>query len=346
MKKTISAAKLAICIYITFCLITGFAQIGEQIKDALKMWAGVLLPSLFPYLVLSQYVSASGLLNILKPVQKFISKLFNISDCSAGVYMCSLVSGYPSGAICSAELYKKEMINKKEAERLVCLTNNAGPLFLISAVGGYMLGCTQDGIAMYVIQNISAALTAIVWGKKAEKVKNSGKTSVFAAKSLTACCTDAVTAILAIGGYLTVAATLGAIVTMSIKKIPCFDIENESLIKAGVYFVLEISSAMRSIASLEAFSMQFPLMCAAASWGGVSVIMQIKGVLPEDFSSAKIICARAVQGALSFCLGWCYRYMPHKCSTIRSEMLTMSVGASVIIFVIYVLTKKKAILSD
>lgn len=340
MKK---AVKFLTCAYLIVILMIAFDTIASEIRAALKMWAQILLPSLFPYLVLSQYISTSGVLGIFSPIEKFIAKIFNISPCSSAVYICSLFSGYPSGAVCTSELYRGGCIDKEEAERLACFTNNAGPLFLISAVGGCMLNCTKDGIAIYCIQSMSAFMTAVVMGAKAKKVIAHNHAKKASAKPLTKCCQDSVSIMLAIGGYVVMSAALGAIAATSIERLLPYSVIWSEEIKGAIYFCLEISNAMNAISSFGNTPLVFAIICASASWGGLSVIMQIGGALPEEFSRKKIIITRAVQSLVSFAAGYVYKQVPHYCyAASGNKALIVSLVICAIVFGAYMTTKRKS----
>ncbi len=343
MKKAGKVIKFLTCTYLIVILMIAFDTITGEIRTALKMWAQILLPSLFPYLVLSQYISTSGILSIFSPIEKFLARLLGISRCSSAVYICSLFSGYPSGAVCTSELYKAGCIDKEEAERLACFTNNAGPLFLISAVGGCMLNCTKDGIAIYCIQTASALITAIVMGTKAKKVMPRNNAQKTSGKPITKCCQDSVSIMLIIGGYVVMSAALGAIAATSIESLlPCSNAWNDE-IKGGIYFCLEISNAMNAISSFGSSPLIFAIICACASWGGLSVIMQICGALPEEFSRKKIIVTRAAQSLLSFAAGYIYKHIPHDCYAASSnKTLVVSLVICAIIFGSYVSAKRKS----
>ena len=139
MKKEGSILKFLILAVIIYGLISNFKIINIEIISSLKMWATVLIPSLFPYLVISKYIVQNGFPNLFNPLKKLISKIFNIKSSSAEVFLCSLLCGYPCGAICASDIYEKGEISKSEAMRLMCFTNGASPVFLICAVGGMML---------------------------------------------------------------------------------------------------------------------------------------------------------------------------------------------------------------
>ena len=158
MIKTI--LKTSICGYIVYCLIFEFSTVKEEIVAVLFLWSNIIIPSVFPYLIISQYISNSNFTQ--KIPSGIISFIFGIKKCSIKAILCSTFCGYPSGAVCARNLYENGEIDINEAQRLICYTNNAGPLFLISAVGTSILGSTKDGVVIYLIQLVSSLVYGIV----------------------------------------------------------------------------------------------------------------------------------------------------------------------------------------
>ncbi len=304
MKKIKSLFLFSGLVYIIFLLMGYFDEIRPCIICAAKMWATVLLPSLFPYLIISQYVSQSGILSVMYPIQRLVSALFNICYESAGIYICSLISGYPSGALCTSQLQKEGVIEFEEAKRLICFTNNPSPIFLISAVGGCMLGSVKDGIAIYTIQTIAAAMWGVGSGLKNPKSAKNIKKSTMCSVSFTDCCSKAVTTILEIGGYIIIAAAAGKIILISLEKGAIGNNLTNSMI---VYSFLEISNGMKALSPLASNPICFGVMCACASWGGISVILQIASASPKGISFKKIVSSKAIQSILSLFMGYAYR---------------------------------------
>ena len=155
--------------YAVFCLIFLYKDITEDIRIALTMWVHVLIPSLFPYLVLSQYITSSGIISNIPVLGKVIAKILSLSPAGVSVYLCSLMCGYPAGALCTAELWKQKSIGTSEAKRLITFTNNASPVFLICAIGEGMLKSLKDGLAIYIIQTASALIWGIMAARRAPR---------------------------------------------------------------------------------------------------------------------------------------------------------------------------------
>lgn len=307
MKKYADLIKLFAGIWIVWFLIKDFAVIRNEVISVLKLWSGTLIPSLFPYLVLSGFLTSS---EALAPVNKLLfplRKLFKLSSGGMKIYVCSLFCGYPSGAVCTSELYKSGSISANEAERLICFTNNASPLFLITAVGESILGSAGDGFAIYVIQIISASVIAfsLTFFSERKNTKhnfsNDGTTN--GGKSFCDCCQSSVNAILMIGGYAVISTVLATIVILTVKQF--FPGYNDGA-NGIIYGIFEISSALFKLSKINSSDI-FPILCALVSWSGLSVILQIKSVLPKKIKTKKLIVSKICQATISFFLGTVYQ---------------------------------------
>lgn len=123
-----------------------------------------VIPSLFPFFVCSGIVTGLGL---AAPLEKFVSPfmrpLFGVSGKGAMPFILGILSGYPVGAACIAELYEKGECSKSECEKMLAFCNNSGPLFILGAVGVGMLENPQMGRWLYVIHILSAIITGIIF---------------------------------------------------------------------------------------------------------------------------------------------------------------------------------------
>ncbi|MBQ4629566.1 MAG: hypothetical protein IJB70_01060 [Clostridia bacterium] len=333
--------KATACIIVIFVLIIRFSELKIQIQYSLKLWTEILIPSLFPYLVLSQYISSSGFLTLCKPLNKIICKIFNISTPGAGVYLCSLLCGYPSGAVCTANLFNQGLCTKSEAERLICFTNNPGPMFLISAVGGCMLGSVKDGVALYIIQVISAMLIGICLRNKTDKKYETKDNEKNAVKTLNECCTNAISTLFIICAQVVTWSLAAKIISVLILSL--FDTSNVFIVECSAFSFFELSSAMSMLSALEKSSLSFALICACCSWGGVSVIMQIKSCLPKNVSVKRLIIFKIIQSGMSFILAMAYKnaFEFSSCYSGHSYPVKVMLGLSLMIFLYYILSGKK-----
>ena len=105
-------------------------------KDAMDMCYEIIIPSLFPFFVCSGLLIYSGFGSIIANLAQGIMRpIFNVAPAGAAAFVMGILSGFPSGAICTADLYRCGNLSKSEAERLLAFCNNSGPLFIIGAIG-------------------------------------------------------------------------------------------------------------------------------------------------------------------------------------------------------------------
>ena len=123
-----------------------------------------ILPSIFPFYVAANILMNSSLYKKaaggLTPVLK---KLFGLSGNSCIAILAGLISGYPAGAKVTADLYKSELITRKEAYTLSAFTNNCSPLFLIGVIGSGLLGDSKLGIYLWIIHITAAFFTGLIF---------------------------------------------------------------------------------------------------------------------------------------------------------------------------------------
>ena len=82
---------------------------------ALSLCAGTVIPSLFPFLVISGLLIALGFGEWLSPyLSGLMTPLFRLPGQASGPLLLGLVGGYPIGAQSAAELYQQGLLTKNE----------------------------------------------------------------------------------------------------------------------------------------------------------------------------------------------------------------------------------------
>ena len=145
----------------------GLFVFSDECKDgALKgifICISMLVPSLFPFYVISAFMGECGLAENLAPILKPVGKvLLKGSGASAIPVIMSLVGGYPIGARATAALYKKGLISESEASRLSLIAFGAGPGFLVNFTGVSLLLSKESGIILLSSQIISVLVLALI----------------------------------------------------------------------------------------------------------------------------------------------------------------------------------------
>ena len=160
MKKTLLALPVLL---FAWALLRSPAAVAEGAAAGLRLCAGAILPSLFPFFVATSLLLQLGLARRLEGVfAPFMGPLFHLSGVCAAPLLAGFVGGYPSGARTVAELYGQRLLSRREAERALGFVNNCGPAFLLSYVGAGILGSSRAGAYLLLTHVLAALLTGLI----------------------------------------------------------------------------------------------------------------------------------------------------------------------------------------
>ncbi len=141
--------------------------VRQGVLNGLQTCAFVLIPSLFPFMALSGILSESRAANTLQKVLAPVTRrFFRLPACTACAVLMGMIGGYPVGAKMTAALLEQKQIDTQTAGRMLCFCVNAGPSFLISAVGAGLLGNLQSGFLLLCCQWASALVIGFLLGRK------------------------------------------------------------------------------------------------------------------------------------------------------------------------------------
>ncbi|OON95788.1 MAG: hypothetical protein ATN36_07630 [Epulopiscium sp. Nele67-Bin005] len=123
----------------------------------LLLWFNKLLPSLLPFIILTNMLFQLGVVFKLEKYIGKISKLiFGVSGSSLLTFFLGSLGGYPTGAKLTNQLISDNYISKTEAQKTLCFSNNCGLLFIIATVGTLLLGDVKLGYFLAGVHLISA----------------------------------------------------------------------------------------------------------------------------------------------------------------------------------------------
>lgn len=115
----------------------------------MQMWWDVVFPSLLPFFIVSELLIGFGVVTFIGTLlEPFMRPLFRVPGVGGFVWAMGLASGNPAGAKITARLRNEKKITRIEAERLVCFTNSANPLFIFGAIA---VGFFQDAFLGFLL---------------------------------------------------------------------------------------------------------------------------------------------------------------------------------------------------
>lgn len=167
----------------------------EAAREGLRLCYNVILPSLFPFFVLSALVVDLGLAGYIgRALEGIMRPLFNVPGACASAFALGFVGGYPVGARTALSLYQKGMCTKTEAERLLAFCNNSGPAFILGVVGAGVFASSKVGLLLYLAHAAASVCVGFLFRfyKREEKRRERRASPTFEAERITVAFTGAI----------------------------------------------------------------------------------------------------------------------------------------------------------
>ena len=242
---------------------------AEGILNGLESSAKILVPSLFPFMVLSSFAIRSGAYECTGKLFSPLARILKLPKSTVSAVVLSFIGGFPVGARCVKLLCESGEISEKQAERMMKFCVCSGASFLVTAIGAIMLGNITAGIILYVSQIVSGIILGIVSGifsnKESEKkipVKKPESTDIMQAFIMS--CSDGATAIVELTAMVSV-------FSMLINVVEKLGADNYFLTS-----IIEVTTACQKIAEkgCPLWALSF-----AVGYGGLCVHLQIFSLL-------------------------------------------------------------------
>ena len=288
-------ACLVLCGVLVWFLADGEALQGG-VREALDLCARSVIPSLFPFLVVSSLLLALGFGELAAPwLAGLMEPLFRVPGAGSAALLLGLAGGYPVGAKTAADLYRQGLLSRQEAERLLSFCNNSNPVFLISVLGSGVFGSVRTGVWLWLIHVLSALLTGLVFrgGGRAEPRREAAGRPSFRAVGLAPAFVGAVRSSLT--GILSVCAFVVFFYALARPLAALGGLPGTALVGLTELFSLT--------PLLTPDRAGFILAAGAAGWGGASVLCQTAAVLEgSGLRLRNCLLGKAVQCGISLAL--------------------------------------------
>lgn len=153
-----------IIIILTACVIICFSkELSQGIFKSLCLCSEVLIPSLFPFMILATFIGKSNLSNYgSKALNVPTQLIFGVDGSCAITIILSLIGGYPVGAKGIRTLYENKVIDINTAKKLSYSLVCSGPGFLVVYVGQNLLNSKEIGLCLFASQIISVIILGIL----------------------------------------------------------------------------------------------------------------------------------------------------------------------------------------
>ena len=248
---------IIITLFVLYQVIIEKTMVYSSITYALNIWVNNLIPTLFPFFI--------------------ISDLFGITGNMITILILSIISGFPSNARNTRILYDKGLITVEESNHILIFSHFSNPLFILTTVGVFFFGNENIGIILLISHYVSNFLLGIMF-KNYFKYDDSSFKSEFKkidfGNVFVGAIHKSIDTILLICGIVTVFMLLSSIINNTFD----FNVYNSMIVKG----ILEITIGIEALGKL-GLPMIYKAVIASCflAFGGFSVHMQVMSQITD-----------------------------------------------------------------
>ena len=307
--KMREALSLAAGLALLAALTVNASAAAQGCREALDTCARLLIPSLFPFFVLSGLLNRLGLPGLLgRLLAPAALRLLGVSGAGASALLIGLTGGYPAGAAYIADMARQGSVSRQEAERLLSFCNNSGPAFIVGAVGVGVFGSARLGFILYGIHVFAAVMTGLCFrGRRpCMEIQPILLESVDPAVALVESVRQAVASLMNVCGFALCFSVLlavldgnGALSLFCGAVAARFSFEPR-FVRAMLTGLFELGSGTAAMRGLRLCPESFALAAFLLGWGGLSVQFQTLGVLAgSDVKGALHLAGRLISACIA-----------------------------------------------
>lgn len=311
MKKIgISVLIMVILLYIGFEILTESESILNSVTFSFKIWENNIFPSLFPFFVLSELLIQYGFIELIAELLKpLMNHVFKIRSNAAFVFVMSMISGFPSNAKYTKELYQKNMLTEEEASKILTFTHFSNPLFILGTVSVIFLKNREAGLFVLFIHYFTNIIIGILFRnyepspKEQEKVslknailkmnqKRIQKKKTFG-EIISSSVMNSIHTLLLILGTVTIFLVITTILNHTLNI--------NSYYQSILNGFIEMTQGLKYVSELEIpLKLKSIITVMILSFGGLSVHMQVISILSDtNIKYLPFLTARILHSAIS-----------------------------------------------
>lgn len=308
-------------------------------KNGLSIWFNILLPSLLPFLVLSELLILSGFVKTFgKFLEPIMGTLFNIPGESSFPIIMSIISGYPIGSKLTCSLRNKNIITKNEGDRLITFSSTSSPLFILGTVLVGMLNSPHLKFLIIIPHYLGALTLGLLSNLYSNRRKsymnnriNIHKSNsidqghnIYLGRIISESVKDGMNSMFLIGGLVIIYSVI-IDVFLDSHIIQLFIIKLSNLLKLnpkileGIFAgIFEISIGVQKVAglNLNIFS-KICIINFIIAWGGFSIQSQVLSFIGQtDINSKLFVISKFFHGVFSTLYAYILYLLIYKSTTI------------------------------
>ena len=135
----------------------------NTISYSLHLWVHNLIPSMFPFFVISDILIQYHFTDYIPFfIKRFFSFLFGVNYDVVTIFFLSCLSGFPSNARIILGMYQNGYISLDDANHALIFTHFSNPLFILSTVGNLFLHSEVYGYIILISHYVGNIILGII----------------------------------------------------------------------------------------------------------------------------------------------------------------------------------------
>ncbi len=284
-KKAILSNCLVIGLFVLVLVLLSIQpkKYSAIVFEGLLLWATCVLPSLFPFILLTTIFSKTKAARSMGKVFEMpMRKLYGVGGDGFFIIFMSMLSGYPAAPKLIESAYSSGSVNLSEAKRILAVASPCSPAFLIGTVASGFFGNAGLGLIMYAAITAGGLLNGFIYKIAVKKQPHSANESVRQnidfLSNISKSVYDSVITVAVIGGYIAVFYLLSQILTdikvmVIIQKI--FGLFTDEELSKGIsYSLIEITMGAKILSPSALSPLLISICVFLMTMGGASITVQ------------------------------------------------------------------------
>ncbi|MBR7131896.1 MAG: hypothetical protein IKD04_00015 [Clostridia bacterium] len=216
---------IILCTVFIFLILANPQVCKNGVISGILLCGRVIIPSLFPFTFCLLFIMRSGILEGLSPLAPVTERLFGLSPQGFGILLFSLVGGYPVGAKLLNEAVRQERLSPKRAGQLLNCCVNAGPAFIVAAVGSGILHSRKAGyilLGSHITASLVICIALRFFQNEKEEMKGAAASVTGAADSFVLSASEAAASVMNICTFVILFSATGAYLLHLSQAFPFF----------------------------------------------------------------------------------------------------------------------------
>ena len=346
-----------------FIILIALVVFPKESMDAgragIEICLYTIIPTLLPFFIISNILVSARLLDgVIRLFSPITRRLFGLSGNICFVYLTSALSGYPTGAKLTADLYKSNQISSHEAQRIALFSQITGPAFM-TVIASSLLKIPDAFIYIFLAHHFAMGFLTLGYtlifkkslvsriNQPSQDKRDVNLATILNQSILGSAKTLALICCLVIFFY-TITALIDRVgwIDLLYKLLFKSDIKNTP-VKEIIFGFLEMTLGCIKISTLAiSVNQKIAISCGFLSFGGLSIFFQSKTILQSArIKTNGLLIFKLCHGTIAYLLSrLMLKLYPLKIETANFTETTKAISYSYLylplIILIYVIFKR------